>query len=137
MTTTTTKNHYMTLRMSRTGGVWVVHCTCGWSQPAPKPMQIAGIAAEHNAKTGHNDMASTTFTAHVDVVTGVINVGITDAVLTGLADEGHKVFDKGHVSPWGIDEENMDRADVGLAEIGWVRVSAWASGTCTVVPANL
>lgn len=73
-----------------------------------------------------------TITATIDVVTGELTIS-NPADIDGIS------ANRSETEPWGAEEENMDRADTALADLGYRRVTEWAQSdapdsewTCTV-----
>lgn len=68
--------------------------------------------------------------ARVNVVDGSIRVTVPDAEDTDLAHVAGRVLaTSANVEPWGAEEDDMDRADRILADLGWTRISEWVDET--------
>lgn len=68
----------------------------------------------------------------VNVVDGTIIVVAPGGEDTDILSVGGRLFElSADVEPWGADEEDMDRADETLAEMGWKRVGEWQARTDT------
>lgn len=82
-------------------------------------------------------------TARVDVVTGRLHVRVPDAEDFDIAPlpDGRTLVTVAELEPWGVEEEEMTRADEALEWMGWERIGDWAEdGTecwaATVRPAS-
>jgi hypothetical protein len=74
-------------------------------------------------------MTNTPF-ARVNVIDGTIRVTVPDAEDTDIAHvDGHALVTSVEVEPWGVEEEDMERADQTLSELGWQRTSDWSDET--------
>lgn len=74
---------------------------------------------------------NTTVTVTANVVDGELTIDTTtwtddDNRWNVISNPDGSLTDCITVDPWGVDEENMDRADRGLTEAGFVRVTEWA-----------
>lgn len=97
-----------------------------WGQKALEALQAMD--------RGEGGGMSTDFISHtvrVNVYDGTIRVDLPGnddtAAWDDLSEPDGGLFNGTAIEPWGVNEENMDRADTALAEFGFERVGPWSN----------